>query len=273
MLLPRVGENVELVIGQLFREPVAAVIREGELLRLRVPVEADRVADPARDDLDVGAVEVHPADLRVRVRRNEVVARRADGHVELIVGTNLDELPAMGLVLGEIVIDEHRSRRLVEVGLDIGVFGDLRDLRDVERPILERDAVGPMQTLGDDLHLALAVDIRHGVDAPGDPGADKDRTLVAHLHGAAVGEARCIDLELESVGEMQLVQGKLVERRCRDRHRHRLQGQYGLVGGLGAIDVVGDDRWFTWLLGRDRFGPGGSSKADQAEPGRHRARI
>jgi hypothetical protein len=98
MLLARGGDAVELVFGNIFGEPVAAVVGEVELLRHRMPVESDRVAHVARNDFHVAAVEIHAADLRVRLGRHVDVAGRADRHVELVVGSDADELPAVRLV-------------------------------------------------------------------------------------------------------------------------------------------------------------------------------
>ena len=63
----------------------------------------------------------------------------------------------MGLLLRLIVVDNDRLRRVVEVVLD---FFDLRDsgeLRDIQRAILEGQAVRPIKSRVDCLDLAFAV--------------------------------------------------------------------------------------------------------------------
>ena len=74
------------------------------------------------------------------------VARRADLEIQLVVGPNGQELPAMGLVLRQIVVDEDRLRRVVEIILDLLDLGDFRQLRDVQRAALEGEAVRPIES-------------------------------------------------------------------------------------------------------------------------------
>src|SRR5207249_8266233 len=96
VLLARLREAVQLVLGKVLREPVALIVGEPELARLRMEVETDGVAHAAGDDLHTAAVEVHAADVRVLVRVGITdIAGRADRHVELAVGSDLDELPAV----------------------------------------------------------------------------------------------------------------------------------------------------------------------------------
>jgi hypothetical protein len=55
-VLARPRHAIELVGGQVVAEHVAAVVGEPERAVDRAPVEADGVADPARDRLDRAAV-------------------------------------------------------------------------------------------------------------------------------------------------------------------------------------------------------------------------
>src|SRR3989454_5705115 len=89
-MLAGLGDAIELVFGQVLRQPVAAVLGEVELLGHRVPVEADGIPDASRVDLRAAAVEVEPPDLRVGGGRFTDVARRADVDVELLVRSNAD---------------------------------------------------------------------------------------------------------------------------------------------------------------------------------------
>ena len=44
-VLSDLGDAIELVVGQILRQPIAAVVGEVELFAFRIPVEPDRVAD------------------------------------------------------------------------------------------------------------------------------------------------------------------------------------------------------------------------------------
>jgi hypothetical protein len=61
------GHVVQLVIRQVFAQPIALVVGEPEVLGLRVPVEAQGIAHPDRDRLDVAAVEIHSDDPGVLI--------------------------------------------------------------------------------------------------------------------------------------------------------------------------------------------------------------
>jgi len=86
-----------------------------------------------------------------------VVAGLSNINVQLVVGPDGDELPAMGFILGQIVVNDHRLRRVVEIVLDLLDLGDLGELGDIQRAILERDAVRPIEARSDDLDRPLAV--------------------------------------------------------------------------------------------------------------------
>jgi hypothetical protein len=47
------------------------------------------------------------------------VARRADLEIELVVRPDGEELPAMALIFRQVVVDDDRLRRVVEVVLDL----------------------------------------------------------------------------------------------------------------------------------------------------------
>ena len=96
------AEMVQLVGRLVVTHVVAPVVGEPEILRGRIEVEAHAVAHAARDHLRLAASQVDPGDGRVqRGGRRADVARRADGNVELAVGTEGDELPAVVAVRGE----------------------------------------------------------------------------------------------------------------------------------------------------------------------------
>ena len=104
-MLADLGQAIEFVLRHVFRHPVAAVVGEIELLGFRMPVEADGVADAARDHSTPVPSRFIRADLAVGVVVQHVVAGLSDRNIELVVGADGDELPAMGLVLRQVVVD------------------------------------------------------------------------------------------------------------------------------------------------------------------------
>src|SRR6266852_5398383 len=77
-MLARLGDPVELVVRQLLRQPVAAVVGEVELLGHRMEIEADRVAHAAHIGFRAAAVEIDAPDLAVGLGRQADVTGRAD---------------------------------------------------------------------------------------------------------------------------------------------------------------------------------------------------
>src|SRR5258706_753531 len=96
------------------------------------------------------------------------MAGRGDRHVELAVGREADELPAVVHVGRQLVEDELRLMNGGKVFLHIVDAMDLPDLRDVERAVAEGDAIGHGQPVGDLEHLAVGQD---GVDRAAGAGA------------------------------------------------------------------------------------------------------
>src|SRR4030095_2134841 len=96
---------------------------------------------------------------------------------------------------------------------------DLAELGDVERALVQGDAVGPMQAGGDDLHLALAVLGDQRVNLVLQAARDEDGPLVAEPQRPGVGNAGRIDLDLETLWERELVERQLVGRRRQRRRR------------------------------------------------------
>jgi len=103
------------------------------------------LSNPSRHDLRAATVEIDATDLRVGGRWHADVAWRADIKIELIVGANGEELPAVCLVLRQIVVDNNRLGRVVEVILDLLNLRDLRELGDVESAVGERETVRPVE--------------------------------------------------------------------------------------------------------------------------------
>jgi hypothetical protein len=88
-----------LSIGRhVVAEQIAAVVGEPEILRLRMPVEADRIAYTAREHFGrrIRLAHVHAQNRRVhRLFFLAHIARCADRNVELSVGTEANEFPAV----------------------------------------------------------------------------------------------------------------------------------------------------------------------------------
>src|SRR5215468_7748708 len=173
---------IELVFRNVLGGPVAAVVGEVELLVGRIPVEADRIPYALRDYFHAAAVEIDSTDLGVRVGRHAVVTRLTDRDVELVVGTDADELPAMRFILRQVVVDHRKFGRVVEVVLDLLRLRDLRQLGDVERAVLEREAVRSIETRVEHLDLALAVLLDDGMHLVDQAAADEHSALVAFAH-------------------------------------------------------------------------------------------
>ena len=221
IVLAGMGESVELVVGLLLGEPVALVLGEIELLQCRVPIHPDDLANPAGHHFHAAAVEVDAADLGVGRRRHADVARRADVEIELVVRPDGQKLPAMRLVVRQIAIDEGRLRRVVELALDIVDLRDLVDLGDVERTVVEGDAVGRMQPARQHLDLTLAVLVDQRIDLVEQTAADENGALVADPQRARIADPAGIDLDMEVRGQFQLGLRQLVggggDRRRKDR--------------------------------------------------------
>src|SRR3954464_9128706 len=75
----RAAGVVELVLGLLLAQPVALVLGEPEILRARIPVEADDLADTPRERLEPAAVQVHADELCVGGRGGRAGCRRGRG--------------------------------------------------------------------------------------------------------------------------------------------------------------------------------------------------
>src|SRR5262245_31003842 len=146
IVLARLGEPIELVLGYILRQPIAAVFGEVELPQHRVPVHSDDLPNPSRHDFRAAAVEIDTAELGMGGRRHADIARCADVEIELVVGTNGEEFPAVRLVLGQIVVDHDWLGRVIEVVLDLLNLRDLRELADVEGAVGERETVRPIES-------------------------------------------------------------------------------------------------------------------------------
>jgi hypothetical protein len=97
------------------------------------------------------------------------------------------------------------------VVLDVLRLGDLFVLGDVERAVMEGDAVRPVEAFVDRF-LRLAV-VGDRSDLVGLPVAHEQRALVGHAQRARVLDSAGIDLDLEARRQLELGGGQLVGRR------------------------------------------------------------
>src|SRR6266404_9126906 len=129
-----------------------------------MPVHSDDLPDPVRDDFRAAAVEIDTTELRVGGRRHADITWCAYIEIELVVGTDGEEFPAVRFVLGQIVVDNDRLGRVIEVVLDLLNLRDLRELGDVESAVGERETVRPVEARVERLDLASARLLVDGVD-------------------------------------------------------------------------------------------------------------
>src|SRR6266481_48898 len=121
-----------------------------------MPVHSDDLPNPSRHDFRAAAVEIDTTELRVGGRRHADIARCTDVEIELVVGADGEELPAVRLVLGQIVVDNDRLGRVIEFVLDLLNLRNLRELGDVEGAVGERETVRAIETRVERLDLAPA---------------------------------------------------------------------------------------------------------------------
>src|SRR5205814_7062495 len=146
--------------------------------------------------------------------------------------------------------------------LDLLDLRYLRQLGDVERAVVERDAVRTVKVLGDDLHLAFAVLLDDRVKLIERPVADEYCSSVAEPQRTRIGNAARINLDLEPLRHLELVQRQLVGGRCERRRRYR--GKSGRRSACSASLLPGLRR--GRLLGKCRRSP----KGERADRGRQK---
>src|SRR5574337_1160774 len=143
---PPARRMIQLVRRQIVAHPVSSVVGEPELMRLRMPIEPNRIADAPREDLQLGPVRQIGRDRRVaRVFALTDITWRADRDIQPAVGTEANELPAMMAIPGKAVVHYHGRRRVLQVSLDIVVPQDPVYLGYVERAVVKCDAIRHIQ--------------------------------------------------------------------------------------------------------------------------------
>jgi hypothetical protein len=223
---------IELVIGNVVAHVVAPVVGEPELVRLRIPVEADAVAYAARENLHAGSVGFEARDRGIRGVAQANVAGRADGNVEEAVGTETDELPAVQRVVWIAVVEHDRVRRMLEVALDVVIAEDSPCVGHVEGAVAERDTVRRGETRSDHQSVvtdAVVVSVDDGVNHARTLGADEERSILAERHLASVLRAAREEADVEAGWELDRAErvtlGRLSEHGLRKGTRSRYDEQ------------------------------------------------
>src|SRR5215831_2591042 len=137
--------------------------------------------------------------------RHADIARCPDVEIELVVGTDGEEFPAVRLVLGQIVVDNDWLGRVIEVVLYLLNLRDLCELGDVEGAVGESEAVRAIKARVKRLDLAFGVLVSDRVDLIQDAAAHKHGALVALAQRTRIGETACIDFDLKALGCFQLL--------------------------------------------------------------------
>src|SRR5262249_10865922 len=111
---------------------------------------------------------------------------------------------AVRLVLGQIVVDNDWFGWVIEVVLDLLDLRDLCELGDVEGAVGESEAVRAIKSRVDRLDLAPASLVSDGVDLVQDAAAYEYGVLVALAQGTRIRDTACIDLDLKTLGCLEL---------------------------------------------------------------------
>src|SRR6185295_6190892 len=98
----------------------------------------------------------------------------------------------------QVVDDRGRPRRVVEPLLDAVVAQDAADRGDIERAVLEGDAVRRLEAARDD--AGFAAPGRHGIDLVA-ARADEERPVRAEGERARLGQPRGVDADREAFGQ------------------------------------------------------------------------
>jgi hypothetical protein len=221
IVFARVGHTIELVLRELLGEPVTLIFGEVELPRDRVPVHSNDLPDSTGDDFHVAAIQIDAADLGVGIRRHADVAGSADLEVEPVIRPHGQKFPPMRLVFRQIAVDHGGLERLINLAFDVLDLRYLRQLGNVQRPIVEGDAVWPVQAGEHRSGFALSVAFGDGIDLVGQPGADENGSLVTLPQRAGIHHPGGIHLDVEAIGRLELVHRDLV---CCGGERGRCYG-------------------------------------------------
>lgn len=168
------GGPVQLVWGLVVSEPVAAVVGKPEVAG---------IAD---------------------------VAGGSDGDVELSVGAEGDELPAVASIFWKVALDDYGRGGVSQASLDPVEPEDPAHLGDVKAPISKGDAVREVESRTDDEDLAgvdpaVPVAVPDGVDPPLRPRPYEDRHLASQGEGPSAGKVASVDGDLKAGGKLDQI--------------------------------------------------------------------
>ena len=241
-------DAVELAGRQVVAQQIAAVVGGVELAVRRPPCEADRVAQPGREDLAVGAVGTEAQDGGPAwIVLDAHVAARADRHVHPAVRPEAHGARPVVAAGGQALhhaLDRALGTALCRVEAHAH---DRAGLAHVEPSLVQIDPVRAIEALEQRAHdagaaVALALDED---DAPGARQGHEHVTERRDAQEARVGQAARPQLDREAVGSRE--QGAdLVGRRrratppeqhVRERRVHGIAlGQEEPAGGRGQRD-------------------------------------
>ena len=218
-MLANAADPIQLIRRQVVAQQVAAVVGEPELLRPRLPVEADRVADAEGDVLAMAAVRIHAQDLCVAIAIADV-AGRANWHIQLAVRAKGDEFPAMMGFTRQVGNNHLESWCLIEMLLDVAQGEDLADRRDIQITVVEGDAHRHVQASRDHAGLfraTVVIRIAQRVDLARAARTDKHRAFRADCKRARIRHIGRIDGDVETGGNPQLLDRRRILRPGRGR--------------------------------------------------------
>src|SRR5712691_344816 len=119
----------------------------------------------------------------------------------------------------KIAVDDHGLRRVVEVVLDLFELRNLGAFGDVERAVEESETVRPVQARGDDFCLAFPVPVDDRIDLVEEAVADEHGAPVTEPQRARIRDPTGIDLDLETLGQLELRNRQFVLWRRKWRRR------------------------------------------------------
>ncbi len=107
----RLGGVVEFVGREIIAQMIAAIVGEPQFVRLRMPVEADRIAHAPGVDFQLTPVRVHAHNrAKAFVILFTDITWRADRDIQLAIRPEADELPAVAPLPGEGIVNDGRFR-------------------------------------------------------------------------------------------------------------------------------------------------------------------
>jgi hypothetical protein len=189
---------VQLVRRLIVTQQVSPVVGKPQLLRLRVPIEPDGVANAMGEDFEPVAIGLHPQNGRVAfIVALAHVARRSNRHIQHAVRPEADELPAVMPVSGKAIIDHNRLWWISQVVFDVVKAQNAVDGSYIEGAVTKRYPIAACE--GNYLiGLIVLVAVYEGVDISGSAGADEQSTARTQHHRAGVGYVTRVDANSKS---------------------------------------------------------------------------